>query len=335
MKAIQVTRARKMNMGLFGKKTQKPFKHFNPLFAEKISLRNRIMNDFYPHTNESFYFFDLAFPETVIKSQINEYHNWAPQAIADFEAQEIKELLHSLENDEITIHELTKLVYGFNTFEEFVDHIQDELKQSTAEASDSTLKKLKSEHLSPSWLEFIKSGPIEPNVSSWLFDLGDRMSTHSAVGSLYGVLNSELRPYAKAASLGFRTVNYVLKKNKYGFHVINSPDAGKSFVNDCIFFRGTAINPLDVLNESAREVVESIIDGLENQLQSMLGTSPTTSNHVLTSAPVPFRISLMAAANGGAMMACIGADASGCRFYEGSFFDRQLQPANNRAWYKN
>jgi hypothetical protein len=320
-------------MGLFRRKQTRVFSELSPELQEGNSLGNRIKNDFYPHTNEFDYFRNLAFPSFRRQSNIDEYFNWAPKTVTEFTPFEIRELLYAFSDQRISIDELTQRVYGFETFGEFVEHTQHELKSSAAAASAKILKMLETEPPSVDWLKHIQFGPIENHIQNWLEDLGDRTSTHSAVGSIFSVRTSELHPYVQAAFIGFRVVYFVLKQNKIEFKVLTTSEAGRSLVNDCVFLRGTATNPLDVVNSSVSELVDSLIDGLDNRIRTLLGDTPTTKNIALTATPVPFKVSLMAAANGGAMMACIVADPSNCLFYEGSYFNKKNQDPKFRKWH--
>ena len=320
-------------MSLFRKKQTQFFRQLSPEEQERNSLGNKIKNDFYPHTNEFDYFLDLGFPRVRSQTDFDAYFDWTPKTVAELKTSEVRDLLYAFRDRKISADELTQKIYGFETFGEFVEHTQKELKSTAAAASESTLRMLANEPPSVEWLKFIQLGPIESHIQKWLEDLGDRKSTHSAVGSIFRVRTSELHPYVQAAFIGFRVVYFVLQQNKTEFKVLTTSEAGRSLVNDCVFFRGTAVNPLDVVNSSILEIVDSVIDGLDEKLRTMLGDTPTTENIALTSTPVPFKVSLMAAANGGAMMACIVADPSNCSFYEGSKFNKENQDPRFRKWH--
>jgi hypothetical protein len=320
-------------MGLFKKKQSQFIRQLTPEEQERNALGNRIKNDFYPHTNEFDYFLNLGFPRVRSETDTDEYFNWRPRTAQEFTTSEIKEHLYALRDKVISIDEITQRIFGFNSFGEFVEHTQNELKSSAAAASEMTLKMLETEPPSIDWLKFIQFGPVDGYIKKWLEDLGDRKSTHSSVGSMFSVRTSELQPYVQAAVIGFRVVHFVLQQNKVEFNVLTTTEAGRSLVNDCVFFRGTATDPLDVVNSSVFEVIDGLINGLDEQMRTMLGDTPTTENLSMTPAPVPFKVSLMASANGGAMMACVMADPSNCIFYEGWKFNKQIQDPMFRKWH--
>lgn len=320
-------------MSLFKKKQTQSFRQLSPEEQERRLLENKIKNDFYPHTNEVDYFLDLGFPGVRSQSNVDPYFNWSPRTVAEFAASEIRDLLYAFQDKKVSRDELTQKIYGFETFGEFIEHTQFELKSSAVAASDNTLKMIEAEPPTVEWINFIHRGSIDSRIQRWLEDLGDRKSTHSAVGSVFSVRTAELNPYIQAATIGFRTVYFVLQQNNVEFKVLTSAEAGLSLVNDCVVFRGTATDPLDVVNSSISEIVESLIDGLDERLKTMLGDRPTTENVALTPTPVPFKVSLEAAANGGAMMACIVSDPSNCVFYEGSRFNKLRQDPSRRKWH--
>jgi hypothetical protein len=321
-------------VGLFSKKQSKYFKTDSPEEMERKSLDRQIESLFYPHTNETKYFLDLAFPKTVRISPY-ESDNWRPKTSTFLNPSETKTLLHDLKDQRISINQLTNLCFGFDSFGLFIDHVQQELRHSAVAATATTIKLLEEEKPSSEWLNYVQSGLIADNIVTWLEDVGDRTSTHSAVGMWNRVRIAELQPYNEAALIGFRTVSFVLNKNGLKLNIVNTPESGHQLVSDCMFFRGTAINPLEVINEKIREHVDHLIDRLDQQMKSMLGEMPTTENFILTSNPAPFKVSLMAAAKGGAMMACVGTDPSNCKFYERVDFVYKPQDPKERKWFRS
>ena len=321
-------------MGIFSKKQNQYFKTKSPAEIESASIYREICEFFYPHTNETKYFLDLAFPENV-RVHPYERENWKPKISKFLSPSETKRYLRDLKDQRISLNQLTNLCFGFDTFGLFIDHVQQELGHNGAAASRTTIQLLEEEKASFAWLQYVQSGPIADNIASWLEDMGDRKSTHSAVGTWKRVRITELQPYKEAALIGFRTTSFVLNKHGQKFKVINTRESGDHLVNDCVGFRGTAINPLDVVDEKIRKLVDTLIDRLDQQIKSMLGETPTTENFFLTANPMPFKVSLMAAANGGAMMACVGTDASNCRFYGPGRFDNKPQDPSEREWFRS
>jgi hypothetical protein len=305
----------------------------SPERAERDALYSRAKPFFYPHINEREYFFKLAYPETFTKSA-DEYFNWMPRMYKSLSPQEVKTLIIEFLDQKISLDELTHLIFDFKTFGEFIDYTQDEKGIDAAAVSESTAKLIKSEAPSAEWLQEIAFGYVDQTTTRWLEDLGDRKSTHSSVGSLFQVRVAESHPYEEAAVIGFRTINYVIKKNGGKFNVYTSQEAGDSLVGDCCTFRGTAANPLDLLNPEVRDFVDRLIDGLDARLKLMLGESPTKDKVFFSGDPMPYRDTLMAAANGGAMMASIGFDPSSCKFFDGYGLNKQVREPHRSQWFR-
>jgi hypothetical protein len=324
-------------MGIFKKNTKSSpsriSQNVNPDMDERIALSSKVKSFFYPHTNEREYFFKLAFPETFIKSE-NEYFNWMPKMSKTFNPQDVKILIHEFIDQKISLDELTNLLFDFKTFGEFINYTQEEKGINATAVSEYTASLIKSEPISASWLQEIASGYVDRLTTSWLEDLGDRKSTHSSVGSLFQVRVSDSLPYEEAAVIGFRTINYVIKKNGGKFNVNTTQEAGDSLVSDCCTFRGTAVNPLDLINPEVREFVDQLIDGLDKRLKLMLGESPTKDKVFFSGDPMPYRDTLFATANGGAMMASIGFDPSGCKFFDGYGLNKKIREPYNSQWFR-
>jgi hypothetical protein len=305
----------------------------SPERAERDTLYSRAKPFFYPHINEREYFFKLAFPETYTKST-DEYFNWMPKMSRSFNPLDVKTLIVDFLDQKISLDELTQLVFDFKTFGEFIEYTQIEKGIDASAVSESTAKLIKSEPLSAEWLQEIAFGYVDQITTKWLEDLGDRKSTHSSVGSLFQVRINESLPYEEAAVIGFRTINYVIKKNGGKFNVYTSQEAGNALVGDCCTFRGTAANPLDLLNPEVRDFVDRLIDGLDKRLKIMLGESPTKDKVFFSGDPMPYRDTLMAAANGGAMMASIGFDPSDCKFFDGYGLNKQVREPHRSQWFR-
>jgi len=287
---------------------------------------------FYPHSNERKYFFDLAYPGSAIKSD-NPLYNWAPKFDNHLSPERIRLKIKALLDNELTIDELTQAVYGFTTFGAFIDYTQDEQKTDTVKVSKQTEKILRSEPLSANWIKEIAVGRVNPMITSWLEDLGDRKSTHSSVGLLFEVRISEVHPYTEAALIGFKAINFVISNNGGKFKVKPSRESGELLVDKCCWFRGTATCPLDMIDESVREFVDGLIDGLDQRMKAMLGEKPTTEKFFFSTDPMPYRDTLWAAASGGAMMACVGFDPSECRFYDGLGRSAKAMDPHDAPWF--
>lgn len=324
-------------MGFFNKKSKgspiNRHQNISPERAERDELYSKAKSFFYPHTNEREYFFKLAFPETFSKSE-DPYYSWMPKMSKTFSPQDVKTLIIEFLDQKISLDELTHLLFDFKTFGEFIDYTQDEKGIGATAVSEYTENLIKSEQLSAEWLQEIASGYVDRVTTSWLEDLGDRKSTHSSVGSLFQVRVTESLPYEEAAVIGFRAINYVIKKNGGKFNVYTSQEAGNRLVGDCCTFRGTAVNPLDLLNSDVKEFVDRLIDGLDERLKLMLGESPTKDKVFFSGDPMPYRDTLMAAANGGAMMASIGFDPSACKFFDGYGLNKQVREPHRSQWFR-
>ena len=342
-------------MGIFSKRTKpissttRATKPLLPLSAEQIErneLGPLLQEHFYPHTNEDKYFYDLAFPGTVRKSEgyDADYRNWKPLVDDLPTALEIRQMLWAVKDRQLSLNDVTRMVFKFDSYGKFIDYIQNELGHDRVASSPLTLKYLADETPSDDWFDEIQSRYVNRTIQSWLEDLGDRKSTHSSVGDLFRVQVQHVNPYFEAALIGFRTINYVLDKNGLKFNVDTNPlndehrlaiySAGQRLVGDCCFVRGTALYPLDVVNNEVKEFVHHLLDGLDADIKSMLGDQPTKAKVFFTTTPMPYRVTLLEAAHAGAMMASIGADPSSCKFYKGYGLDKQPQDPTEREWFQ-
>ena len=322
-------------MGLFDKKRAQTPKR-RELTSEEIeknALFASVHNLFYPWTNASSFFFDLAFPNSARPPSVGDladHRNWKPPHYLDLNPSEIRTMIYKLESREISIHELTRRIYGYETYNDFVALVDEAQMNGRAAASKNSLGLLRSAKPTKDWLHEIKFGYVESFIEKCLEDLGDRESTHSAVGELFRVRKDEIAPYTEAALTGFRTVNHILKK-KSTFNVIRTPEAGKQLVNDVCYIGSNSVLPLEAICQTAWSAVDEIIDDLDEQMRRMLGDTPTNQKIYRGSNPLPYRTSLEATAHHGAMMAAIVYDPRSCNFYRG--YPRAKFDPSESPWF--
>ena len=322
-------------MGLFDKKrAQTPgLRKQTSEGLEKDALYSSVHHLFYPWTNESSFIFDLAFPNSARPPSVGDFddrRNWKPPHNSALNPSEIRTMVYKLQSQDISIHELTKRIYGYKTYNDFVASVNEAQMLGRAAASKNTLGLLRSAKPTKDWLHEIKHGFVESFIQKCLADLGDRKSTHSAVGELFQVRKDEIAPYTEAALTGFRAVDHILKK-KSTFDVIRTPEAGKELVNDVCFISSKSVLPLDAICQSARSAVDGVIDDLDVRMRRMLGDTPSSQKIYRGLNPLPYRTTLEATAHHGAMMAAIVYDPTSCIFYSG-YPRKRFDPSKSR-WF--
>lgn len=326
-------------MGLFRKSFEE--KYLRKRSTEEIE-RDKLSDElhvlFYPHSNERQYYFDLGFPTAAWKPsdvEPTEYFNWKPKVRSGVSADEIRLMLYEIKNKKISLDGATEKIFGFSTFEEFIDYVNLELKQSTVAASDKTLNLIRSAKSSNEWTRAITNGQPDTIVMRWLHDLGDRVSTHSAVGELFQVQKNQIAPYAEAARIGFCAIDHLMRKNKMKFQVKKTLEAGKNLVGDCCSLKATAPLLLQEVCEEVSEIIAQSISNLDSQMKQMIGPTPSKEKIYMTNSPMPFEITLWETAHRAAMLAAVSYDPTACEIYKGRFFQKTLIDPKTAEWFQN
>ena len=324
-------------MGLFRKSFEEKYlRKKSPEEVERDKLSDELHVLFYPHSNERQYFFDLGFPASAWKlSEVDEYFNWRPKVSGADNASEIRLMLYEIKNKKVSLDEVTEKIFGYSKFEEFIDYVNSELKQSTVAASDKTLNLIRNAKPSKEWVGAIRNGQPDPTVMRWLEDLGSRVSTHSAIGELFQVQKNEVAPYEEAARIGFCAIDYVLRKNKMKFQAMKTLEAGNRLVGDSCSIKATAPLLLQEVCEVVSVIVAQLISNLDSQMKQMLGPTPTKEKIYMTNSPMPFKITLWETAQRAAMLAAVSYDPTACEIYKGSFFQKTLIDPKTAEWFQS
>ena len=324
-------------MGLFRKSFEEKYlRKKSPEEVERDKLSDELHVLFYPHSNERQYFFDLGFPASAWKlSEVDEYFNWRPKVSGEDNASEIRLMLYEIKNKKVSLDEVTEKIFGYSTFEKFIDYVKSELKQSTVAASDKTLNLIRNAKPSKEWGDAIRNDQPDTTVMRWLEDLGDRVSTHSSVGELFQVRKSEVAPYTEAARIGFCAIDYVLRKNKMKFQAKKTGQAGNGLVGDCCWLKATAPLLLQEICKESLEIIAHSISNLDSQMKQILGYSPTKAKIYFSSSPMPFEVTLWETAHRAAMLAAVSYDPTACEIYKGSFFQKTLIDPKTAEWFQS
>ena len=324
-------------MGLFRKSFEEKYlKKKTPEEIERDNLSDELHVLFYPHSNERQYFFDLGFPTSVSKlSDVDDYFNWRPKVNGKCDASEIRLMLYEIKNKKVSLDEVTEKIFGYSTFEEFIDYVNSELKQSTVAASDKTLNLIRSAKPSNEWAGAITRGQPNTTVMRWLEDLGDRVSTHSAIGELFQVRKNQIAPYAEAARIGFCAIDHLLQTNMMKFQAKKTIEAGNKLVGDCCSLKATAPLLLQEVCEEVSEIIAQLISNLDSQMKQMLGPTPTREKIYMTNSPMPFEITLWETAHRAAMLAAVSYDPTACKIYKGFSFQKTLIDPKTAEWFQS
>lgn len=322
-------------MGLFRKSFEEKYlRKRSPEEIERDKLRDELHVLFYPHSNERQYYFDLGFPTAAPEADpTEEYFNWKPKVRSGVSADEIRLMLYDIKNKKVTLDSATERIFGYSTFEEFIDYVNSELMQSTVAASDKTLNLIRSAKPSSEWIGAITNGQPDTTVMRWLQDLGDVVSTHSAIGELFYVQKNQIAPYAEAARIGFCAIDYLMRKNKMRFHVKKTLEAGNKLVRDCCHLKATAPLLLQEVCEEVSEIIAQSISNLDSQMKQMIGPTPSKEKIYMTSSPMPFEITLWETAHCAAMLAAVGYDPTACKIYKGLFFQKTMIDPRTAEWF--
>jgi len=325
-------------MGLFRKSFEKKYlRKMSPDEVESRKLQDELKIIFYPHTNEREYFFDLGFPRSASKLYEGygaEFYNWRPKVSGETNSGKIRLMLYEVKNKTKSLDEVTEKIFGYKTFEEFIDYVKSERKQTTVAASEETLNLLKNAKPSKEWDHAIRNEQPDATVMRWLEDLGNRLSTHSSVGELFQVRRSEVAPYTESARIGFCAINYVLRKNKMKFQAKKTRQAGDRLVGDCCSLQATAPLLLQEICEESLETIAQLISNLDSQMKQMLGFSPTKAKTYFSNSPMPYEVTLWETAHRAAMLAAISYDPTACKIYKGLFLDSTLIDPKTAEWFQ-
>ena len=337
-------------MGLFGKKsTWKPgifaqlgvpqklnANIMRPPDPETIDFSTlNVKNYFYPWTNEMQYFTDLAFPTFARPESQWADLNWRPAPLSNLEPTTVRQMLKDLQSGRISIHDLTKQIFGHDSYNDFIEFVDESLQTDRVRASDSSLTLLRTAKPSSEWFTQIKKGINDQFVKECLEDLGSRKSTHSSVGELWRIRTDQLDPYTEAGRIGFCTVKHILQPNNIlTFNLRRTPEGADRWVGDSCSPIANSLWPLDAICKGARSVVDELVDQLDEDLKKLLGDTPTKHKIYFSSNPMPYRTTLMATAHAGAMMAAIAHDPSDCIHYEGIWPAKKRRPPSSALWYR-
>jgi hypothetical protein len=305
-------------MGLFSKK---PIDKRTADDLAAIDLNQRL--NFRPHNyyDVSMSFLSHAFPGSPMFSN---------RALIPTECSsiEVRNALERFVAGNLSADDLASLVFGTNTFAEFVDQIFSIKKTSCGGASVSLLEKLKAIKWSQEWESALDTQRVDAYVWDCLGDAGSRPATSSGlVHDGWRHKDAHAIHYAEAAKIGFVAIAepFNLVTSSFGWKQDRQSQA--DLLAAVVISCPSQPNPLEVLSSRHRSAVEQRCEQISFRLTRMFGDHSGEAIMPYTFQADSFKNSIFSAAQHGAMLAAIGIDPSGCRVYSGyGESKRQLSP---------